>query len=288
MNPPIDNFDNKVDFINFKKECQELLSIYRFKDYRRHQHIFKIKHNKQWKAECTLAEFVWNFCKTPRFAPLLMTYVNAMTLDETVVKKWLTNSNIDIDADLTFIDIMDGITHLSENPNTTHAHVLSDQLHNGEILIDQSTGDLLHGLVVTEEDYEKINHISIEFESFETDTHVKYLIHKSEMDQDIYVLNEGDKTEGSEESMSDIYYIPFFEHPVPLVHLQCENPFGMQIKVGVCFEGEYSNEDEYDIYTLSTILNKQIHNWLKNRNLLLTLKDSDLLRVGKKCMKIVQ
>ena len=109
------------------------------------------------------------------------------------------------------------------------------------------------------------------------------------MIDNIYVMNEDEITdEITDDEKSEIYYIPFFEHPIPLVHLKAENPFGMQIKVYVCFEEEYKSGNDFDIYTLSTVLNGQFRNWLKNRNLLLTLKDSsDLLRVNKKTMKII-
>ncbi len=232
---------NKIDVRNFKNECKELINIYNFKEYRRYNHIFKAKYNKHWKPECTLAEFVWNYCKTPRFAPKLIEYIDTMTLDETVMKNWIADSNIDIDADITFVDKVDGVTYLSENPNVTHVYVLSDQLNlkTGEITIDQTNGDLLNGLIITDEDFDKINHISIEFSSLENDTHIKYIMHSSEMNENVYIIKEKDE----ETQETDVYYLPFFVHPVPLVHLKNKNPNSMKIKINICFEEIETNPD---------------------------------------------
>ena len=98
------------------------------------------------------------------------------------------------------------------------------------------------------------------------------------------VIHEEEPDNSTEsEDLSLLYYIPLFKHPIPLIHLENNNA---TMHVRVVFENDAIIDT--DIHPLYTLLNDKLHKWLNTRNLLLTLKDNDLLRVGPKKVTIVE
>lgn len=280
--------------MKFKNECKELLNVYKLKEYRRYGNVFKTRHCGKWKSECSLAEFVWNYLKTPRYATRLMDFMDSITIDEQVVKKWLTNVNASIDPENTYLNIDDALEYLENNPDTPHVHVLNPGLYSTKeslIVIDDSFGDLFHGLVIDSDDIDKINNIRT---TIMTDSsEVTYVLTKDEIGDNLFVIHDDESNDDesndnltSEDDYGLLYYLPLFKHPIPLVHMD-NNDVTMYVKV--VYEQEASEAENYvQIVPLYTLMNSELHKWLLDRSLILTLRDGDSIRVGPDNVKIIQ
>jgi len=270
---------------NIDIERQELLDIYKLKGYRRYGNIFKAKYNHKWKSECTLTEFVWNYCKTPSYAGSLIDFVDTEILDDQMIKKWLTNINVSIDPEITYVDFEDGVAYLNDNPDEDHVHVLGEGTDletplegSTRIVIDESEGDLFHGIIFESDSLPAINHVRFVFDT--PNGEYQYIFSKNDLKNNVYVLQGNEEDDSDEDTV--LYYVPFFKHPIPLVHL-AEN----QVKLSLIITLN-SDEEPIDCRPLLTLLCAPLKKWLKKRNLLLGLRDDDYLRVGPKNMRIIE
>lgn len=261
------------------KEFEDILNTYKVKGYHRFGNVLKAKYGKVWKKETTIPEFVWNYCKTPSAANHLIDLVNDELLDEQHIRKWLTGLNAAIDTDIAFVDREDAADYINKNAEEyKYVHVLGEgadfESDNPTVYsVDASEGDLFHGIVFETGDYDDINNIRFVFDM--PSGEYTYIFSKESLEQNLCHLEKDENGNG-------LYYLTFFKHPVPLVHLT-ENGVKLRIQV-------IANDDSepIDSRPLLTLLNPKLKGWLKNRNLLLALKDDDYLRVGPNKMRIME
>ena len=267
----------------FRDEYNSLMQTYRMKEYRRHGRFFKIKRYNRWIRECSLREFVWNYAKNPRYANALVDYLDLYIVDENEMKQWINNINIEIDPDNVWADGSEAFEYLAEHPDQSHTHIITGFLDyevDNETppcglyssTVDASDGDLFHGIVIDEADIDNVNNIQCLFES--DYANYLYMIDKEWINQNLYILYEDDH-EGT------LYYVPLFDHPIPLVHLGNN---GMALTVTV---GTEVHEEFIEPYFMTTAFDETIRDWLSSRYLNLQLRDGDTLRVGPQRMYIV-
>lgn len=277
------NVNVKTEFVlnetQLEEEFQDLLKTYKFKGYRRYGNILKAKYDRNWKKDTTISEFVWNYCKTPSAANRLIELLCYETLDDQHIKKWLTNINLEIDADITFCDFQDAIQNLKSSIDRDdhveeYVHVLGEgpdlESERPEtFVVDGTEGDLFHGIIFDGQDYDSINNVRFVFDS--PSGEYTYIFQKEDFENNTYVLGDSD----------EIFYVPLFQHPIPLVHL-LENRVKLSIQVIM-----EPGEEQIDCRPLLTVMSPRFQQWFKERSLLLVLRDGDVLRVGPKKMRII-
>jgi hypothetical protein len=281
---------NTPNAAKFKEECKELLKIYKFKGYRRHGQFLKTLHYNDWKIECSLSEFVWNFCRTPQLSNRLVTHLQKVIIDDTIVTKWLLKANLNIDPKVTFMSIEDSNKHLEENADTTHVHFLHqgmeqavDQPETAITSIDYTQGDIFHGILMAQETLtDDIDNIQFIFESEEGEYH--YIYYEDDINEIKYTIHD------SNESTEDSYIVvPLFKHPIPLVYLEDNNvKLYVRIILKDTFLAGGTNPSSVEVFPIYSILNEQYCQWFEDRNLRLSLRDGDKLSIGATKIKIIE
>ena len=77
--------------LTFSEELKNLLVLIKFKDYNRYGNTLYAQYT-HLKADCTIPEFVWNFCKNPCFAKALIKHIIDQVPDCNVYLKEITNA----------------------------------------------------------------------------------------------------------------------------------------------------------------------------------------------------
>jgi len=273
----------------FQEECKELLKIYKFKGYRRHGHILKALYLGEWKRECSLAEFVWNYCKSPQKAKALLQQLQNDLIDDIKVTSWVVKANSHIDAKITFMEMDEAKRHLKENASAPFVHLLQqgieqaiDRPETGIVQIDYAHGDLFHGVLLDSEMLEDTHNIQFIFESQDSGEY-QYIYYPEDIEELMYTIQE----DSSEHDENDLYYVvPLFKHPIPLAHLEANN-VKMYVRV-VPNETSLRVPSDIEVFPVYSVLCDEYRQWFKERSLRLCLRDSDKLSIGPNKIKIIE
>ncbi len=133
-------------------ELQLLFDIIEFKKYQRYDNLLYADYNGP-KAECTIPEFVWNYCKNPRWATRLIEQVEKHLINCRPFLNTLAESNnVNIDElHRDWDSAMEEVTARHEFPKKLIAY--SSEYSNVHLQshgsINDVDGDLWHGFVLS-------------------------------------------------------------------------------------------------------------------------------------------
>lgn len=239
-------------------EYRELMNLIKFKKYRRYGNDlyahYQFDDGYEWKFEYNLCEIVWGFCKNPCFANTLVKKLEEDVPDMNKCITTLAKGNNKISSKKMFSSwssAMDAID-LNDTPkpmivySTESSHVLT----NKKVFCNDVDGDMWHGLLMTDEVIENLEHISVELTGVNSNGKLWSTEYRW------FVTDVVSQSKRFEREDSGLMLFSPFKHPIILM--------GSGINIAVSFhfmDGRLP--DESQIRMIYGLCNTVLHKWIE-------------------------
>lgn len=251
----------------FVQEFDRLMTAYKVTQYQRFGNYFYAKY-VTLKKECSICEFVWNYCRQPRFAAKLTKSLRERIPDTKDMLKLLAKGNRNISLIHTnWNDTFDAVSKTEFKPMSAYCNdYLFNPTNNKKLFLDDTDGELFHGLLIHKDALPNIEwfSFSIYYREYEDRNDFSdkcvYKDHDSSLSMVEFCFDHDDVVEYSKESPIEDYvlYVPF-KHPVPIVDFK--GVMGIEITLKDQIE---PFKEENTFRPVYSVINHVYTDWLRN------------------------
>jgi len=254
--------------LTFEQELQILFDIVEFKKYQRYDNLLYADYNGP-KLECTIPEFVWNFCKYPCWAKGLIKEIEKKLVNCRPFLNILATSN-DVKIEELYDDwdaAMEEVT-CPEFPRTMIAY--SSEYSNMKLKVSGSIndvdGDLWHGFLLSSHVLSQIKTLTMKIKGMNID---RENITKEFEFTGTQVVKRAKNF--AEEDKEVWYMFSPFKHPI----LLCEEA---NIEYNFTFYTDGEIEIDEECMMVFGILNCHFREWIANTPINAKLCNKETIR----------